>query len=141
METINILIVEGGDNILIDILESGEDFNVSVKELYKDHIDIFTAGMMEPATSENSLLKEWGAGKDVQMISRTLDADGRTVSAVLVWPDGSGGTYTVTDWNATHECYDGWTKTHTDSGKTVIQAAYTRNTEGVITNKPVLTIV
>lgn len=90
--------------------------------------------------AEDDQLKEWAGGKDVEMTTRTLDTDGRITSAVLKWPDGSAGTFTATDWNATHETYDGWTKSHTDSGKTVTQAAYTRRSDGAITNKPALTV-
>jgi len=89
---------------------------------------------------ENKQLIEWAGGKDVELTDRTLDADGRVTSSDLVWPDGSIGTFTATDWNATHEVYDGWTKSHTDSGKTVTQAAVTRRADGAITNKPALTV-
>jgi len=89
---------------------------------------------------EDEQLIEWAGGKDVEMLVRTVDSVGRTTSATLKWPDGSAGTFTATDFNATFGSYDGWTKSHTDSGKTVTQAAYTRNGIGAITNKPALTV-
>ena len=101
--------------------------NDNFTELYGHHV-------------EDETLKEWAGGKDVEMLSRTVDGEGRTTSATLKWPDGSGGTFTATDYNATFGCYDGWTKSHTVSGKTVTQAAVTRNGIGAITNKPALTV-
>ena len=91
---------------------------------------------------EDERLKEWAGGKDVEFLVRTVDSEGLTTSSTLKWPDASGGTYTATDYNATHELYDGWTMTHTVSGKTVTQAAVTRNGDGIgaITNKPELTV-
>lgn len=90
--------------------------------------------------AENNQLIEWAGGKDVELLVRTLDVDGRTTSSTLKWPDGSAGTFTATDWNATFESYDGWTRSHTNSGKTVTQAAYTRRADGAIENKPPLTV-
>jgi len=88
----------------------------------------------------NQQLVEWAHGKDYQPIVITRDAEDIITSMTVQWPDGSGGTFTSTDWNATHECYDGYTITHTASGQTVTQAAVTRNTEGAIINKPLLTV-
>lgn len=90
--------------------------------------------------AEDNQLIEWAGGKDVEFLVRVLDAEGQTTSSTLKWPDGSAGTYTATDWNATHETYDGWTKSHTVSGKVVTQAAVTRRADGAITNKPALTV-
>jgi hypothetical protein len=90
--------------------------------------------------AEDNQLIEWAGGKDVESLVRTIDSVGRTTSATLKWPDESLGTFTATDFNATFGSYDGWTRSHTDSGKTVTQAAYTRNSIGAITNKPALTV-
>ena len=107
---------------MVDKLDNNFD------ELYADY------------STEDQRLIHWAGGKDVEMLSRTVDGVGRTTSATLKWPDGSGGTFTATDFNATFGSYDGWTKSHTVSGKTVTQAAYTRNGIGAITNKPALTV-
>ena len=104
-----------------------DKFNSNADELYAFH-------------DQDKQLIEWAGGKDVEMIVRTVDSVGRTTSATLKWPDGSAGTFTATDLNPTFGSYDGWTKSHTDSGKTVTQAAYTRNSIGAITNKPALTV-
>ena len=90
--------------------------------------------------AEDNQLIEWAGGKDVEKLARNLDADGRLLDCNLKWPDASTGTFTATDYNATHELYDGWTMSHTASGKTVTQAAVTRNSEGIVTTKPVLTV-
>jgi len=88
----------------------------------------------------NQQLVEWTSGKDYEPLSITRDADGIATTFTVKWPDGSGGVWTATDWNATEEAYDGFTITHTASGQTVTQAAVTRDTEGAIINKPALTI-
>jgi hypothetical protein len=58
----------------------------------------------------------------------------------VTWPDGSGGTYTRTAKNATWLTVDAYTITHTVSGKTVTQAAVTRDSSGFVTVTPALTI-
>ena len=90
---------------------------------------------------ENQLLTEWTQGKDYEPLVITRDSEGRVTSMTASWPDSSSGAYTATDYNATHEVYDGYTITHVDSGKTVTQSAVTRNSDGAITNKPALTIL
>lgn len=64
-------------------------------------------------------------------------------TAVIEWPDGSAGVYTVTSRSANAFALglpDAYTATHTDSGLTVTQAAVTRNTAGNVTVKPTLVI-
>ena len=107
---------------LVDKLDNNFD------ELYAAHL------------ADNNQLKEWAGGKDAELLVRTLDSEGLTTSSTMKWPDESAGTFTATDYNATHELYDGWTMSHTDSGKTVTQAAVTRDSEGIVTNKPALTV-
>ena len=86
------------------------------------------------------LLTEWAQGKDYEMLSITRDSDGRITTSTVLWPDGSNGTYVATDYNATHEVYDGYTIIHVDSSLTVTQAAGTRNVDGAIITKPALTV-
>lgn len=90
--------------------------------------------------STSQLLAEWGQGKDYEMLVITRDADGRITSSTVKWPDAATGLYTSTNYNATHEVYDGFTITHSSSALTVTQSAVTRNTDGAITNKPALTV-
>lgn len=58
----------------------------------------------------------------------------------IEWPDGSYGTVTYTDYNCTHDVWDGYEVTHDNSGLTVTQAAVTRDGAGNITNMPALTV-
>ena len=91
-----------------------------------------------PANEER--LAEWAQGKDYEPLVITRDSEGRATTFTVKWPDGSAGTYVATDFNATHEVYDGYTIIHVDSGLTVTQSAVTRNSDGAITNKPALTV-
>lgn len=70
----------------------------------------------------------------------TLDSDDVITTAAVVWPDGSAGTFTTVTKNTTFLCIDAFTVTHTDSGKTVTQAALTRNGNGTVTVRPIPTV-
>jgi len=85
-------------------------------------------------------LAEWTQGKDYQPLSISYDVDGNVTSASVKWPDDAVGTLTMTDWDATHETWNGYNITHSTSAKTVTQPAVTRNAEGAITVKPALII-
>lgn len=61
-------------------------------------------------------------------------------TADILWRDGSAGEYTTTTFNAAFEAVDAFTMTHTASGKTVVQAAVTRNADGSVTIKPPLSV-
>lgn len=89
---------------------------------------------------ENDQLVLWAAGKNYEPQIITRDADGQVTSMTVLWPDNSVGVYTSTDYNFTHEVYDGFTITHTTSAKTVTQAAVTRNLDGAIITKPAMTV-
>jgi hypothetical protein len=91
-------------------------------------------------TTDNSLT-EWAQGKDYEPLIITRDSEGRVTTMTVKWPDESDGVYTATSYNVTHEVYDGYNITHTDSSKIITQTAVTRNSEGAITNKPALTII
>lgn len=88
----------------------------------------------------NDQLVSWTAGKNYEPLVITRDSEGRVTSMTVLWPDDSTGVYTATDYNATHEVYDGFTISHIVSGLTVTQAAVTRDVEGAISNKPALTV-
>lgn len=93
-------------------------------------------------------LKEWTKGDAYELtaITHVADAqsgDGKMISSATVkWPDGSGGTLTV-DTKAKESLFyviDAYHITHTVSGKTVTQAAATRDSQGLVTSKPALTV-
>lgn len=87
-------------------------------------------------------IETWVAAGAFDMVSITYDATYTSVisTASVVWPDGSVGTFTTTDINETWEAIDAFTVTHSGSGKTVTQAAVTRNASGLVTAKPALSI-
>ena len=130
--TITNVIVAGGDKVLIqDITDSDNLKYVTAQSI----ADLASGGV---SLSQN--LKEWTQGKDYEPLVITRDSEGRVTTMTVKWPDGSDGIYTATDYNATHEVYDGYTITHVTGGLTVTQSAVTRNADGAIINKPALTV-
>lgn len=88
-------------------------------------------------------LKEVVAARAFQSMSATTrDVNDALLSAIIVWPDGTSGTYTADTLStsflglvdAFHVTYNGATV------KTVTQAAYTRDNLGAISTQPALTI-
>ena len=88
----------------------------------------------------DDLLKEWTAGEDFELTAATYDADNVITTATAKWPDGSAGVFTTTNKNVTWLAIDAFTITHTVAGKTVTQAAVTRDASGNVTVKPALTV-
>ncbi|OWL95087.1 hypothetical protein CBQ26_13630 [Deinococcus indicus] len=87
----------------------------------------------------NLLLRQWTQAEAYEPTTITRNSDGLVTTATVTWPDGSTGTLTATNYNATHSVYDGFTVTHA-SGKTVTQAAVTRDSSGAVTAKPALVV-
>ena len=85
-------------------------------------------------------LKAWAGSEAYAVSSATRDSDGVITTASVVWPDGSTGTFTRTTKNATFLTIDAYTVTHVSSGKTITQAAVTRDASGNVTAQPELTI-
>ena len=96
------------------------------------------------ATASDTQLKEWAESGAYEMTAITYDGTNtQTVSTATVkWPDGSAGVFTTTAYNTTASParVNAYTITHTDSGKTVTQAACTVDANGNITVKPALTV-
>ena len=90
--------------------------------------------------SVNAQLKEWTAGEDYEILAATYDADNVVTTATVKWPDANTGTFTTVSKNATWLAIDAYTITHTVWGKTVTQAAVTRDSNGNVTVKPALTV-
>ncbi len=93
-------------------------------------------------TTKSARVLEWAVAGAYEMTNITYHPTlkGVVAGATVKWPDASGGTYTATSTNLTHEAVDAYTITHTSSGKTVTQAAMTRDVWGNVTVKPALTI-
>jgi hypothetical protein len=79
---------------------------------------------------------------NVTYSSVTRDSNGAAASATVVWPDGTGGTYTATTVSTAFPgAVDAYTVTYAGSTtKTVAQAAVTRNSDGAVTAQPALVV-
>ena len=100
------------------------------------------AALAGGATVSDARLKEWAEGECYEATALTYSGTyvNTVASAVVKWPDGSAGAFTSTTINPTWETIDAYTITHTTAGKTVTQAAITRDGEGRPTVKPVLSV-
>ncbi len=85
-------------------------------------------------------LKEWTEGEDYELTAATYDADNVITTATVKWPDASAGTFTTVTKDSTWLAINAYTISHTSSGKTVTQAAVTRDASGNVTVKPALTV-
>lgn len=94
------------------------------------------------SVASDQLLKIWTESGAYELTAITYNSTYTTLidSATVKWPDGSGGTLTVTATNTTYLVETAYTITHTDSGKTVTQAAVTLDSNGNVTVKPALTV-
>lgn len=92
------------------------------------------------AANTGSRLIEMAAADGYELTAINYDTDGVVTTATALWPDGSAGVFTTLLKNATFLTVDAWTITHADSGKTVTQAAMTRDSNGAVTIKPALTV-
>ena len=90
--------------------------------------------------TENQRLASWAEGGAYEATSVTRNSDGVATEATVKWPDGSAGTFTATTIDSEWNAVNAYTISHTDSGKTVTQAAVTRNSDGAVTTKPALTV-
>lgn len=101
-----------------------------------------SGGITGGANATAQLLKQWTEAEAYEATSITYSTTYPDVvsTATVKWPDGSAGTFTATTINSTFIAIDAYTLSHVDSGKTVTQAAVTRNTAGQITTKPALTV-
>jgi hypothetical protein len=90
----------------------------------------------------NAQLVAWTEAGAYSPTSVFMDTTFTTVvsSANVIWPDGSAGLFYTTNIDATWEAVNAYAITHTASGKTVTQAAVTRDTNGQVVSKPVLTV-
>ncbi len=105
-----------------------------------NEIDADLAALGGGATVTDARLKEWASGEDYEITAATYDSDGVVTTATVKWPDASAGTFTTTTKNTTWLAVDAYTVSHTASGKTVTQAAVTRDANGQVTVKPALTV-
>lgn len=94
-------------------------------------------------TIQQSALLQWAYAQTFRLVSATRDTNEAIVTASIIWPDGSTGTFT-TDVASTSfpGAIDAWHATYVNNGvtKTVTQPAVTRDTNGAVTAQPAITI-
>lgn len=94
------------------------------------------------SVAQSSLL-QWAYGNTFQLVSSTRDDNGAIVTADIVWPDGSTGTF-ATDIASTDfpGAIDAWHATYVNNGitKTITQPSVTRDANGAVTAQPAITI-
>ena len=84
-----------------------------------------------PNGATDQQLLEWAMEGGYQIIgSPTRDPDQTISSATIQWADDSAGVYTRTAKDATFGLVNGYTLSHANSGKTVVQDAFTRDANG-----------
>ncbi len=105
-----------------------------------NELDADLAAVAGGATVTDARLKEWVQGEDYELTAVTYDGDGVPTTATVKWPDASAGTFTTSTKNTTWLAVDAYTISHAASGKTVTQAAVTRDANGQVTVKPALTV-
>ncbi|WP_269501120.1 hypothetical protein [Burkholderia sp. IMCC1007] len=91
----------------------------------------------------NQRLLQWAYSTSFRLVSATYDSNNALATASIVWPDGATGTFT-TDVASTAfpGAVDAWHATYVQGSvtKTVTQPQVTRNSAGVITQQPTITI-
>lgn len=92
----------------------------------------------EPPYDDRRLLEMAESGA-WELTTATYDAGHRLTGGTVKWPDGSAGVLAVTAWDSDGQP-NAYTLTHVNAGRTLTQAAVTRNAQGDITTKPALTI-
>ncbi|OBR52317.1 hypothetical protein [Paraburkholderia tropica] len=94
-------------------------------------------------TIQQSSLLQWAYGNIFQLVSATRDSNEAIVTASIVWPDGSAGTF-ITDVASTAfpGAIDAWHATYVNGAitHTVTQPTVTRDANGAVTAQPAITI-
>lgn len=85
------------------------------------------AALQGGSSASDETLQAWASATAYRMQVALENVSGVITSAVLLWPDGSAGTYNVQAINTTWNTADGWVLTHADSGKTITQPTITRS--------------
>jgi len=121
-------------------IASGAAANAATFNSPLGQLDAALVNLHGGAGVPDDVLKEWTEGEDYELTSIGWDGDSVVYTATVKWPDGSAGTFTTTTKNTTWLAVDAYTISHTNSSKTVTQAAVTRDANGNITAKPALTV-
>ena len=121
-------------------ISTGAVANASTVETPIAALDQAITNLHGGAAVTNDILKAWAEAEAYELTAITRDAYGVPTTATVKWPDGSAGTFTTVTENTTWLAVDGYTISHTASGKTVTQADVTRDGNGNVTVKPALTV-
>lgn len=121
-------------------ITTGAAANASVVNSPLASLDAGITNLAGGASVTSAVLKAWAEGEAYELTAINYDGDGVVTTATAKWADGSAGTFTTTTKNSTWLAVDAYTITHSVSGKTVTQAAVTRDSNGNVTVKPALTV-
>lgn len=88
----------------------------------------------------DDLLTSWVESTAFSLTNALASSSGLITNAFIRWPDGSGGTYTATEINPEFGSVDAFEFVHSLSGKTLVQSSVSRDENGAVTNKPLITI-
>ena len=89
--------------------------------------------------SDDEILS-WAQSEAYEPDTTYFDSNNIVDSMTVVWPDSSTGTFITTTKNTTWFAVDAYTISHSGTSQTVTQTAVTRNTDGDVIKKPVLSI-
>jgi hypothetical protein len=101
------------------------------------------ASQVPISAASGSVVYKALAGEPALLISGaiTRSSTGAALKAPVVWPDGATGEYVGVESETVSGAIDSYTITHVEgeTTHTYTQAKVTRNSEGVVTNRPAIT--
>ena len=105
-----------------------------------NELKAYLDGLAVTSLSANLIL--WTTSEAYQMTPITYSSTypNTVASGAVVWPDGSAGVFTTVIIDPTWEAINAYTISHVNSGRFVLQASVTRNANGNISIKPLLTV-
>lgn len=110
----------------------------SLAKLVSDNQALIDAALGLPTR-----LLEWAYASAFRLASAQYDSNNALTTASIVWPDDSTGTFTTDVASTTFPgAIDAWHATYVQGGvtKTVTQPTVTRNSAGVVTAQPEITV-
>lgn len=108
---------------------------------FVDSSGVVHSGNDESLESLQSLI-EIVSAEGYQLVNINRDSDSVITTASVIWPDGKSGTFTTLVKNTTWLTIDSFSITYNGAPvKTITQPAVTRDINGAVTTKPLLTII
>lgn len=94
-----------------------------------------------PFLHADDRIASWFNSQSYTITSVQMTDAGVITNATLRWPDGSSGSYTVTEVDYVWNAPNAWEYSHAITGKTFTQAAVTRSAiNGVVTHVPQIAV-